>query len=100
MVEVSEQRHEAALQGIHMKQLTRPTAVVQSPEDQSEMTSYQDRLFLGELKELLKIGGSITAYFEKFLGESRRNYDRIKQLERLRDDYTQMIVHDLKSPLN
>lgn len=36
---------------------------------------------------------------KRFHDQTRRDFDRLKNLEQLRDDLTHMIVHDLRSPL-
>lgn len=46
---------------------------------------------------LLRVGNAVTS--KKMHDELEENYLKLKRLEELRDTLTQMIVHDLKSPL-
>ena len=40
-----------------------------------------------------------AAYAKRLYDEMQSNYEKLKELERLRDNLTHMIVHDLRSPL-
>jgi two-component system, sensor histidine kinase and response regulator len=41
-----------------------------------------------------------AAYAKRLYDEIQSNYEKLKELERLRDNLTHMIVHDLRSPLS
>jgi two-component system sensor histidine kinase/response regulator len=46
---------------------------------------------------LLRVRNAVTA--KRLFDEVRQNYERLRQLEQLRDNLIHMIVHDMRSPL-
>ncbi|MBI4547421.1 MAG: HAMP domain-containing histidine kinase [Ignavibacteriae bacterium] len=77
------------------RQMTECTA-----DDCVVMLIPEDRISLGEIGELMKSRNMMLRHLERTLRERQENYDKIKKLEKVKDDLSHMIIHDLKSPLS
>ncbi|XHR29637.1 MAG: ATP-binding protein [Chthoniobacteraceae bacterium] len=53
----------------------------------------------GQLQNYVGIGYDVTER-KKSLDELRANYERLQEMETLRDNLTHMIIHDLRAPLS
>ncbi|MBI4547018.1 MAG: HAMP domain-containing histidine kinase [Ignavibacteriae bacterium] len=70
-----------------------------TPEDCSIMTIPEDLIPNGELGEVMRSRNMMLKMLETALRHEQENYKRIMKLEKLKDDLSHMIIHDLKSPL-
>ena len=63
-------------------------------KDISDRAAYEKNI--NEARHLAELA---NAEKSRLLAEIERNYARLKELEKLRDDLTHMIVHDMRTPL-
>jgi signal transduction histidine kinase len=52
-----------------------------------------------EIGELMRSRNAMLKRLQQVLGELKEQYEKIKRLEKLKDDLSHMIIHDLKNPL-
>jgi signal transduction histidine kinase len=53
----------------------------------------------GEIGELMQSRNAMLIQLQQVLAERQEQYEKIRKLEKLKDDLFHMIVHDLKNPL-
>jgi two-component system sensor histidine kinase/response regulator len=58
-----------------------------------------DLIPAGEIGELMRSRNTMLEHLARTLREIQQSYDKIRELEKLKESLTQMIVHDLKNPL-
>jgi signal transduction histidine kinase len=68
-------------------------------EDCAVMLIPEERIPSGRIGELMRSRNMMLKHLERTLRERQENYRKIKGLEKIKDDLTHMIIHDLKSPL-
>lgn len=54
----------------------------------------------GEIGDLMKSRNMMLGHLARTMSEGQESYRKIMKLEKLKDDLSQMIVHDLKNPLS
>lgn len=53
----------------------------------------------GDIGELMRSRNAMLTQLQQVLVERQESYEKIKRLEKLKDDLSHMIIHDLKNPL-
>lgn len=78
----------------NLKQASECTA-----DDCTVMLIPEEFIPAGEIGELMRSRNKMLEHLARMLREIQQSYDKIRELEKLKESLTQMIVHDLKNPL-